>query len=115
MRVLRMCKRPVNSLSLEMLESLAKDLNEAESDPECRAVVLASAVPGIFSAGLDIEEVAWRPCVSRVTCCVLLVWCVLGMPYAHCMHGACMLHACSMHAACNTYAFTLQYVAFTLH
>lgn len=55
-RILRMQRPPVNSLSLELLSSFADSLAEAESDPACRAVVLASASPSVFSAGLDITE-----------------------------------------------------------
>jgi len=55
-RVLRMQRPPVNSLSLEVLSSFAESLAEAESDPACRAVVLASASPTVFCAGLDITE-----------------------------------------------------------
>eukprot|EP00316_Scyphosphaera_apsteinii_P001854 CAMPEP_0119322662 /NCGR_PEP_ID=MMETSP1333-20130426/58795_1 /TAXON_ID=418940 /ORGANISM="Scyphosphaera apsteinii, Strain RCC1455" /LENGTH=289 /DNA_ID=CAMNT_0007329939 /DNA_START=18 /DNA_END=887 /DNA_ORIENTATION=+ len=55
-RVLRMCKPPVNSLTLEMLEQLSDLITAADSDPDCRAVILASGCPGIFTAGLDIEE-----------------------------------------------------------
>jgi len=55
-RVLRLQRPPVNSLSLEALSSLADSLAEAESDKACRAVVLASSSPKVFSAGLDITE-----------------------------------------------------------
>ena len=55
-RVLRLQRPPVNSLSLEVLSSFADSLAEAESDKACRAVVLASASPSVFSAGLDITE-----------------------------------------------------------
>lgn len=55
-RVLRMCRPPVNSLSLEVFDSMIASLSEAEADPECRAIVLASAQPNVFSAGLDITE-----------------------------------------------------------
>ena len=55
-RVLRLSSPPVNSLSLEVLQDLASSIAEAEHDPECRAVVLASGVNGVFSAGLDINE-----------------------------------------------------------
>jgi len=51
-----MQKAPVNSLSLEMLRSLTDSILEAEGDPECRAIILQSAQPGVFSAGLEITE-----------------------------------------------------------
>jgi hypothetical protein len=55
-RVLRMARPPVNSMSLELLSSLRDSIAAAEADKECRAIVLASAQPGVFSAGLDITE-----------------------------------------------------------
>ena len=55
-RILRLQRPPVNSLSLEVLSSFADSLAEAESDRACRAVVLASSSPKVFSAGLDITE-----------------------------------------------------------
>ena len=55
-RVLRMQRPPVNSLNLELLASFADSLAEAEGDKACRAVVLASSSPKVFSAGLDITE-----------------------------------------------------------
>lgn len=54
-RVLRLCKPPVNSMSLEMLTSITDSLAEAEADESCRAVIIASAQK-VFSAGLDITE-----------------------------------------------------------
>ena len=64
-RVLRMNRPPVNSLSLELLEDMATTIAEAEADPECRALVLASAQPTVFSAGLDITEMH-APDASRL-------------------------------------------------
>ena len=55
-RVLRLQRPPVNSLNLELLASFADSLAEAEGDKACRAVVLASSSPKVFSAGLDITE-----------------------------------------------------------
>ena len=64
-RVLRLQSRPVNSLSLEVLRSLLASLDEAEADASCRAIVLASAQPSVFSAGLDITEL-YRPQPERL-------------------------------------------------
>lgn len=45
---------PANALSLPMVEELLMRLREAGADEEVRAVVLDSAIPRRFSAGLDI-------------------------------------------------------------
>jgi 3,2-trans-enoyl-CoA isomerase len=54
--VLSMNKKPVNSLNLEMLTELTITLEKLESDDKCNGLVITSALPKIFSAGLDINE-----------------------------------------------------------
>jgi enoyl-CoA hydratase len=46
---------PVNALSLSLIEQLIAALRRAAADGNVRAVVLASAVPRRFSAGLDLD------------------------------------------------------------
>eukprot|EP00729_Bicosta_minor_P010169 gene10169-31215_t len=62
---LSMGKAPVNSLSLEMLESMVAGLDEAENTKGCRGLLITSSRPGIFSAGLDIEEM-YKPDPERL-------------------------------------------------
>jgi len=65
--VLTLDRPPVNVLSRPVLEELAVRLDEAESDPEVRVVVLASASPKAFAAGADIKEMApLGPAEARV-------------------------------------------------
>ncbi|MCJ8739679.1 hypothetical protein PDJAM_G00049940 [Pangasius djambal] len=47
---------PVNSMSLDFLTELLIGLEKLELDKSCRGVILTSAQPKIFSAGLDILE-----------------------------------------------------------
>jgi len=54
--ILSMNKKPVNSLNLEFMQDLTKTLKHLESDPKCEGLILTSALPKIFSAGLDIHE-----------------------------------------------------------
>ncbi len=49
---------PVNVLGREVLDALVRRLDEAEADPEVRAVVLASASDRAFAAGANIREMA---------------------------------------------------------
>ena len=49
---------PVNVLSRTVLDALSRRLDEAEADPEVRAVVLASAAERSFAAGANIREMA---------------------------------------------------------
>ncbi|KAL4659082.1 enoyl-CoA delta isomerase 1, mitochondrial [Arapaima gigas] len=54
--VIRFHSPPVNSLSLDFLTEFASNMEKLELDKGCRGVVLTSALPKIFSAGLDITE-----------------------------------------------------------
>jgi enoyl-CoA hydratase/carnithine racemase len=46
---------PVNALDLEMIKGVIKALESAAKDEETRAVVLTSAIPNRFCAGLDLN------------------------------------------------------------
>jgi enoyl-CoA hydratase len=52
-----LARLPVNALSLSLLEQLLAAFGRAAADDNVRAVVLTSAVPGRFSAGLDLGMV----------------------------------------------------------
>ncbi|RNF15648.1 3,2-trans-enoyl-CoA isomerase [Trypanosoma conorhini] len=56
---------PVNSLSLEVFEELNKWMLWLGSDEGCNAVILTSAIPTVFSAGLDINEM-YKPQPERL-------------------------------------------------
>lgn len=45
---------PVNGITEELLDALMTQLRQCNSDPAVRAIVIASAIPGRFSAGLDL-------------------------------------------------------------
>ncbi|MDP3820460.1 MAG: enoyl-CoA hydratase-related protein [Burkholderiales bacterium] len=47
---------PVNALTDALLDALMAALREAGSDPRVRAIVLGSAIPGRFCAGLDLPR-----------------------------------------------------------
>ncbi|MCI4317619.1 MAG: enoyl-CoA hydratase-related protein, partial [Thermoplasmata archaeon] len=49
---------PVNILSAAVLDALTARLNEVESDPELRVVVLSGAAEKAFAAGANIREMA---------------------------------------------------------
>ncbi|NWX90302.1 ECI1 isomerase, partial [Nothoprocta pentlandii] len=51
---------PVNSLSLDFLTELSIGLEKLENNRGCRAVIFTSAVPKIFSAGLDVTEMCGK-------------------------------------------------------
>ncbi|XP_013782319.1 enoyl-CoA delta isomerase 1, mitochondrial-like [Limulus polyphemus] len=54
--ILKLQRTPVNSLNLEYLQNLYNTIDELEKDKSCRGLIIASGIPKIFSAGLDIME-----------------------------------------------------------
>ncbi|XP_070559718.1 enoyl-CoA delta isomerase 1, mitochondrial-like [Ptychodera flava] len=55
--IMRMNRPPVNSISLEFIKAFVTHIKRLENDPNCRGIVLTSALPRVFGAGLDISEV----------------------------------------------------------
>jgi enoyl-CoA hydratase/carnithine racemase len=53
---IRLNRPPVNAIDLGLLEELVQAVEAARLDPGVRAVMLASQIPGYFSAGLDLKE-----------------------------------------------------------
>jgi enoyl-CoA hydratase len=56
-----LARPPVNALSLKMIEAVVGALRQAAADESARAVVLASAVPKVFCAGLDLKALHGMP------------------------------------------------------
>jgi len=63
---LKLGRPPVNSLSLEMFRELNDWLLYLGGDEETKAVILTSAIPLVYSAGLDINELH-NPKEDRMT------------------------------------------------
>jgi len=62
--VVSMQKAPVNSLSLELIQSISNTLTELEKD-KCKGFILTSNLSSTFSAGLDIREM-YKPDPDRL-------------------------------------------------
>lgn len=52
---LTLARPPLNAFSLAFLDAIIAALRRAAADPDVRAVVLASELPGMFCAGLDLD------------------------------------------------------------
>lgn len=63
--VMALNKAPVNSLNLEYLTEFNIAMEKLENDKSCRGVIITSALPKIFSAGLDILEM-YQPNTDRL-------------------------------------------------
>lgn len=55
-RLLLIDRPPSNGLTLELLDALTREVEEAGRDPAVRCVLLASKNPKYFSSGLDLDE-----------------------------------------------------------
>lgn len=53
---IHLCHAPVNALDVDVLDGLISALERANADPDVRAVLLASGLPGRFCAGLDMKK-----------------------------------------------------------
>lgn len=60
-----MARAPVNSLNLDLSNELRKALENA-SESGSKGVILTSALPSVYSAGLDIMEM-YKPDLKRCT------------------------------------------------
>jgi enoyl-CoA hydratase/carnithine racemase len=56
-------KPPVNTFNLQMIETLHQTIRELEADESVTSIVLTSAYPKVFSAGLDLQ-VLMKPAES---------------------------------------------------
>lgn len=56
---------PANSLSLEMNEVISDSIQTVEANQKIQALILASGLPSIYSAGLDLTEL-YQPDLDRL-------------------------------------------------
>ena len=49
-----LARPPLNAFSISFLDEIIAALRQASADPDVRAVVLSSDIPGMFCAGLDL-------------------------------------------------------------
>ena len=56
--VLKLNRTPVNALGVAFLDEIAQSIDELEKNPEVKAIVIASAIPNVFIAGVDLKEMA---------------------------------------------------------
>lgn len=50
-----LARPPLNAFSIAFLDEIIGALRAAAADPDCRVVVLASGIPKMFCAGLDLD------------------------------------------------------------
>lgn len=63
--ILKFNRAPSNNLNIEFMKQLGDKLNALAQDQQVRCVVLSSAIPKYFSAGLDLNEIMSVPLAKR--------------------------------------------------
>lgn len=53
-----MNRAPVNAIDHPMIDAIHARLREADADPDVRAIIITSALPGMFCGGMDLRMVA---------------------------------------------------------
>lgn len=56
--IIRMRRAPVNAIDHPMIDAIHAALRRADASTEVRAVILTSALPGMFCGGMDLKMVA---------------------------------------------------------
>jgi enoyl-CoA hydratase len=56
--VIAMNRAPVNAVDHPMIDAIHAALHQADADKDVRAVILTSALPGMFCGGMDLRMVA---------------------------------------------------------
>ena len=56
--VIAMNRAPVNAIDHKMIDAIHAALRQADADANVRAVILTSALPGMFCGGMDLRMVA---------------------------------------------------------
>ena len=89
-----LARPPLNAFSIAFLDQIIAALRRAGADPDVRAVVLASDIPGMFCAGLDLDiilgsdEATVRAFLNRLYIELWDVQANLGKPTIAAIDGA---------------------------
>ena len=89
-----LARPPLNAFSIAFLDQIIAALRRAGADPDVRAVVLASDIPGMFCAGLDLDiilgsdEATVRAFLNRLYIELWDVQANLGKPTIAAVDGA---------------------------
>lgn len=89
-----LARPPLNAFSIAFLDEIIAALRRASTDPDVRAVVLSSDIPGMFCAGLDLDiilgsdEATVRAFLNRLYIELWEVQRTLGKPSIAAVDGA---------------------------
>ncbi|XP_076635503.1 enoyl-CoA delta isomerase 1, mitochondrial [Colletes latitarsis] len=107
--ILSMARPPVNSLNKELLNALKTSLMDVKKN-HCKGVILASSIPDVFSAGIDIMEMYNRTEEQLTEFWQMLqdTWLTLyglEIPITAAVNGACPAGGCLLAVSCEYRVF----------
>src|SRR5690606_39131507 len=100
-------RAPVNALSIPMLEEILSAFQRARDDEAVRAVILASALPRRFCAGLDLDILleekgeAARNFLDKLYIALADMQHSLGKPSIAAVNGAARAGGMTLSISCN--------------
>jgi len=98
---------PANALTLELVQAVIAALDRAAADPDVKAVVIASAIPGLFSGGLDLRVVAgldaeaFRPLLNALYVDLAAAQARLGKPSIAAIEGPARAGGLTLALSCD--------------
>lgn len=108
-RVLALRREPDNALSRALLSELSSALARAAADTSAKAVVLASDLPRVFCAGLDLAELdpaaGLGSAPFRELVAAHRALAAVGKPTVAAVHGAAVLGGWILALACDRRVF----------
>lgn len=105
--ILKLNRAPVNALGLVFLKEIEETICSLEDNPEVKAIVMASAIPNVFIAGVDLKEMAKLQTVDEIVGVIQKGQSVFNRiercqkPIIAAVHGACVGGGMELVMACH--------------
>lgn len=105
--VLKLNRAPVNALGMAFLDEIERTIGELESQADVKAIVIASAIPNVFIAGVDLKEMAKLQSADEIVGVIRKGQAVFNRiescqkPVIAAIHGACVGGGMELVMACH--------------
>ena len=105
--LLQINRPPVNALSRQLLNELGQAMDEFQSEPKVKAIIIGSAIQNVFVAGVDLKEMAQIANPEEIVEVIRLGQAVFNKvensekPVIAAIHGACVGGGQELVMACH--------------